>query len=520
MEVDDSLKASVDLFGYLSQSEAGGGISGQPLGAGGKLPLAYDLSLYREDPANKPYSYQKDLWPQYQDFSYIPTWQPNQLEARLNYRFFPRVWGVASLYFNDDPAKADAKIATQPLQLGEFFLKWGSESVPGLSFSMGKLKLWGDYSPIFDQFPLENFSFSGLAAHYNHSFEGGNTLRLRLAAGKEFLGRTQSLDSYISADRQSQGSYFIFLDGIRERYHFYTTACWEFPNGFYLGGLAGYQMLPKDSTYITELVNVDIDSYRIWPKSNGWQMGGDAGYRSKTWQHHMTLSYGKNDVEMGWSRPDAVEDFSLDTASILSEQRFSRMGSSLFQAVYWMEYQGRRFHMEGGAWWHDRMPAKRGITTILSSGDGSYDTVLLQAQEFRTIKYSLQPSLDIVGPLSIGLRYDHIQYFDPNGHSNTVEPLTNSALQPIIDSTGGRVWGPSLWDREAVNCDILSPYLELNLESGFKVRASWSGAWYQKSVWRQGSVDSFHANATLSAWLTYHFAQSQPNTSNQIHPSP
>jgi len=249
-------------------------------------------------------------------------------------------------------------------------------------------------------------------------------------------------------------------------------------------------------------------------QSDGWQAGGEAGYRSRLWNHHMTLCYGKGDVEMGWGRPDAVQDTSIDT--LTKKQRFSRMGSSLLQATYWAAYPGRRIRMEVGGWWQDRMPAKTRVVSYAPDSTGAgLDTFNLQPQEFRAFKFTLQPSITVAGPLRVGLRWDHIGYLDPKAHTNTIEPLSNSTVVRTGSRNPNEPMGASPWEREAVNSDIVSPYAELNLASGFQVRASWSGAWYGWPVWRQGTVDSFHANSTLSAWLTYHFGQSQPKQHEQ-----
>ncbi|MEO6095690.1 MAG: hypothetical protein ABIW76_08420 [Fibrobacteria bacterium] len=503
-EVDDSLKASIEVFTYLSQTGAGDWHTGEPLGPGGKLPLAYDLALYKEDPVNKPYSYQKDLWPQYQDFSYVPLWQPIQLESRLHYRFFPRVWGTMSLDYNGDPTKADAKVNNQAFQINELVLKWGPESVPGLSLSMGRLRLFGEYSPVFDQFPLERFFFTGTVANFHRDRHAGGGLHMRLAAGKQFLGRTQATDRQIfNTAGSSQAGYFAFLDGIRERFHLYGTSRWTTPGGLFFGAMAGYQLLPSDSTFMTDTDPSRANySYRTWPKEEGWQGGIELGSRSKAWSHNVTISYGNGDVLMAWSRPDAVLDPSIDT--IKMEERFSRKGSALFQAVYWAKFHGGRFGCEGGAWWQDRKPAKT-LMVHLPSDQGVSDTLPLRGQEFRALKLSLTPSFAVTGSFKLGIRYDGIRYLDPDAQSNSIEGLTDQAQRPVLDSTGSAVWGPSRWDREAVGADIISPFLEWELAPGLQTRVLWSGAWYTDPVRRQGSVSSFHSNATISAWLSYQF---------------
>jgi hypothetical protein len=102
MEVNDSLKASVDLYAYLPDSRAWDWRSGEPLGPGGKMPLYHNRYLYREAPFDRAYLLREDLRPRYQDFSYLPLWQPMQLAARVRYRFFPGVWGTLGLDYTGD----------------------------------------------------------------------------------------------------------------------------------------------------------------------------------------------------------------------------------------------------------------------------------------------------------------------------------------------------------------------------------------------------------------------------------
>jgi hypothetical protein len=155
---DESLKLSVDLLGYLSGSLASEWRTGEPLGAGGKIPLFYNQNLHLEAPFERAGPAKRDYWPQYRDFSYIPVWLPSQLGARVHYRFLRTLAAtVSAVYFGSVDR---ATLEPNPLEFEEMFVRWTPESVAGLSLSIGQLFLLGAYSPSFDQFPLESFRFN------------------------------------------------------------------------------------------------------------------------------------------------------------------------------------------------------------------------------------------------------------------------------------------------------------------------------------------------------------------------
>lgn len=496
MEVNDSLKASVDLYGYLPDSRAWNMKSGEPLGPGGKMPLNHNRYLYREGPFDRPYLLREDLRPLYQDFSYLPLWQPMQLAARLRYRFFPGVWGAFGLDYTGDAVQIVAKDATQILEVGELNLRWAPESRPGLAFSLGQLRLFGSYSPIFDQIPLENFRFAGVQAEYSRDLGTAGGFKATAASGREVLGRTMRTDPSMWRENELN----IYLDAVRERNHLYGTVRWTGRTGLSLGLLGGFQFVPGDST-VREIANTDQFRIHRWRSTSGWQGGAEAGYRSKGWEHRLVLSHGRGDVQMGWSGPDAVQDQAMDS----NEVRFTRKGSALTQAVYWMGHRSPRLRLEAGGWFQARNPSRREVEHRLVNN--LPDTTYLRSDGFRAAKLSLQPALTVARPLLLGLRYDAILYLDPGAHANTIEPISDRALRPVLDSAGFRLEGPALWEREAVNGHILSPFAELDFGGGFHVRATWSGAWYSQPVYRQGTVGRFHANAVLAAWISFRFAQ-------------
>ena len=500
IKTDDSLKASVDVYGYLAGSAASRFGTGQPLGAGGKIPLYYNQWLYRENPYDRAELTKKDYWPQYRDFSYNPLWQPSQFGTRAQYRFFPGLWATASLNYFGSLDKVTAE--PNPLEVTELFFRWAPAPLPGFSLSLGHLALAGTYAPGFDQFPLENFQFNGVSFAYDRDLKSWD-FRTQAAVGRSPIGRLTRVEPSIWTETTN----YSFLDGTRERTHFYATTTLG-KGGFSFGLLGGVQVLPEDSTVNSAGWYIDTVT---WPQMTGWQAGAEAGFVCGAFEQHATVSYGYGDVEMAWGSPDLVYRENIGPSK---KTHFLREGSSLTQAVYWGGFQGRRFGLSGGAWAQWRRPDLQGkmweIWKSTSDTSGYTDSVFAETKPFRSSKFYLEPVLK-AGSASLGVRMDGILYFDKQATTNTVERMTDQALRAIqiTDPVSGEVvdtlQGASLWDREAADTWMLSPFVELDVGNVFHMRAAWSGAWYSAPVRRQGESTDFHANTTLSAWLTYRF---------------
>jgi hypothetical protein len=495
---DPSLRLSVDVLGYLSGSLASSWRTGEPLGAGGKIPLFYNQHLHLEAPFERASPAKRDYWPQYRDFSYIPVWLPSQLGARVQYRFLPGLQATASaVYFGsvDRPT-----VEPNPLEFEELFIRWSPERVPGLSFSIGQLFLLGSYSPSFDQFPLESFRFSGLALDYERPLVLGE-IRLRVAGGRTPIGRTTNVEL---VDPEPIFNH-PFVDGVRERNHLYGTVGFAFAHGVSLGLLAGYQVLPEDRSVSNDR---SPNLTTIWPKSSGYQAGAELSLVRGPMEHVLTASYGKGDVEMGWGAPDWV--YREDTYA--KRDRFMREGSSLLQAVYWGGFSGHRLRVTGGAWaqWRRPRPEER-VWIVFNEQTQQPDRIVAATRPFRAIKANVMPSYT-VGLFSVGVRLDGLRYLDKDATTDTIEPQVDQALRPRnIEGSSGmlitdRVLGPSRWEREAVDCAIVTPFVDVSPGDIFRVRASWSGALYSSPVRRQRRISTFHANVTVSAWLIYRFA--------------
>jgi hypothetical protein len=496
IEPDDSLKLSVDIFGYFAASLASGWRTGEPLGAGGKIPLFYNQALHREGPFERSDLVKKDYWPQYRDFSYNPLWIPSQLGLRTQYRFIPSVQGtVTAVYFG---SLDRATLEPNPIELDELFISWQPQNVPGLTLSVGRLFLVGTYSVPFDQFPLESFQVNGATLSYERPL-ASLSMRGQLTGGRAPLGRTTAVERATvdpALDRP-------FLDGVRERTHLYATAVIATAGGFSVGVLGGYQRLPADETTTNDLAPL---THR-WPAADGWQAGVEAGLSLGRFDQYLVVSHGSGDVEMAWGAPDYV----YVEHPAVRQSRLIRAGSSLSQVVYWAAVGGPHFQIVGGAWGQWRRPARLPQSwKIFDDATLQEVTLNLLPQDFRAAKFNLLPTYSR-GPFTIGVRLDGIRYLDKRATTNTIERLTDEALRPILVEGGStmietQLVGPSRWEREAVDNLIVSPLAEVRIGKVVRLRGAWSGAWYSKPVHRQRAASQFHANLTLSILLIHRFA--------------
>lgn len=502
IEAAEDLDLSVDLFGYFSGSMASAWRTGEPLGAGGKMPLFYNQRLHRENPFERADLVKRDYWPQYRDFSHHPLWTPSQLGVRAQYRFLPELQSsITAAYFG---SLDRASIEPGPLELEELLLRWRPSRVPGLSITVGRLFLVGSYTQLFDQFPLESFRFNGAAVAYERPVSFG-AWQIQVAGGKAPLGRTTAIEA-IDPDPQRN---HVFLDAARERGHLYGSGGLRTSGGLEIGLLGGYQILP-------EAESTSNDPFLItahWPRASGWQAGLELAFARGPIQQRVIASHGTGDVEMGWGSPDYV----LHTDPITTQDRLLRRGSTLSQVVYWGSLDLRSFRIDAGAWGQWRRPAKEPRVWELIDPDtlGSVPVTLVP-QDFRAAKAALEPAYRI-GPLTLGVRLDAFYYPDKAATTNSVEPLTDEALRPIFieqnSSIPVRVHGPSRWEREAVDSLVVSPIVEWQVGEIVRVRGSWSGAWYTRPVRRQQVVSDFHANVTIAVWLVHRFGTRRPPAS-------
>jgi hypothetical protein len=495
---DESLKLSIDFFGYVNGSAAAGWRTGEPLGAGGKIPFFYNQWLYREGPFERTALAKKDFWPQYRDFSYIPLWQPSQLGMRTQYRLVPTLQATFTVVYFGSLDRIT--VEPNPIEIEELFARWSPEAMPGLSFSFGHLLLVGSYSEPFDQFPLESFQLNGVAVEYERDVAAGAAeLRWQLAGGRTPLGRTTQVDVIDPEPSRNHP----FLDGVRERTHIYATAAAGLRSGLSVGVIGGYQILPADQS----TTNDPVPQTMKWPRSSGWHAGVELGFARGQFAQRLTVAHGWGDVEMGWGAPDYVY---YDDATLMDEG-FTREGSRLLQAVYWGQIARRALRVRYGAWgqWRRPAPAQR-MWSVFDNLSQQVTQVLARTENFRALKLNLEPAVALGKIAAVGVRLDSIHYFDKKATTNTIEPQVDEALRPIMqtDANGmvaGRLEGPSRWEREAVDCLIVSPFVDLLLGDAFRLRGSWSGAWYTDDVHRQRKASSFHGNVTISLWMVHRF---------------
>lgn len=491
---DDSLRLAIDLFGYVSGSAAAGWRTGEPLGAGGKIPAFYNQHLYQGGPFERTGLAKRDYWPQYRDFSYNPLWQPSQLGMRAQYQFLPSLRGtVTAVYFG---SLDRVTVEPNPIELEELFARWTPQALPGLSVSFGHLLMVGSYAAPFDQFPLESFQFNGIAVAYERA-AGPAELRFQLAGGRTPLGRTTKVELI---DPEPSRNHAV-LDGVRERNHVYATVAAGLASGLSFGLIGGYQILPADET----TTNDPVPSTHRWRRSSGWHAGAEVAFTRPGFGQSFSLTHGEGDVELASAAPDYVyvED------PVTAFNRFTREGSRVSQAVLSSYFATRRFRLFGGVWGQWRQPARLERTwNIFDERTEQIVPLTTRAQPFRAVKMNVEPALTF-GPAAFGVRVDGVIYLDKKATAGTVEAMVDEALRPVMVMTPAglpaRVEGPSLWEREAVDALIVSPFVDLWVGQVLRVRGSWSGAWYTHPIHRQRQDADFHANLTLSAWLVYRF---------------
>jgi hypothetical protein len=287
--------------------------------------------------------------------------------------------------------------------------------------------------------------------------------------------------------------------------------------GFSAAAIGGYQILPEDSSTANDVAPMTT----VWPEARGWNAGGGMFFGRPAFDQNLVVTYGRGDVEMAWGAPDWVYRYHSPT----ERDRLLREGSSLTQAVYWGSILGRRLALTGGVWGQWRRPAwQQRDWVVFSDATGEARMVRATTQDFRALKGSLTPMAHF-RLLTVGVRFDGVRYLDKKATTNTIEPLTDEALRPLFEpappgTTPDRMQGPSLWEREAADAAVVSPFVELMVGSVFRIRATWSGAWYSHAVRRQRRVSTFHGNLTLSAWLIYRFSVDDRDADSKEHIEP
>jgi hypothetical protein len=169
----------------------------------------------------------------------------------------------------------------------------------------------------------------------------------------------------------------------------------------------------------------------------------------------------------------------------------------------------RSFHLLAGVWYNGRFPEKASSTlfnpiedsirALLPQGALKDSLVTMGTEPFHAIRFTVFPSLQIrTSPLFIGVRYDNITYLAPDAHTNMIEFERDQTLRPVkYSGVKGSVYGPSKWDREAVNANIITPTVRLDFKEMGGMTAAYAVGLYEKPIDRQGTIAKIHGNFTL-----------------------
>ena len=516
---NDSLLLSLDVYAALSQAWALSRErrirSGEPLGTGGCISKVYNTYLYRRFPCEKPFPFRADMRQGHSDMGYVPLWPPEGMSARLRHRFLPNLWGTLTLDFNVDHSKASVRSVSSPLQVGELSFKWRPRGFDAVALSFGRVHIAGSYAWIFDQMPLDNFRLNGMAATWSGSSKSAGSVKADLALGSRFLGRTAHLSDTLA----NRYNIFGILNSIRTRNVVLGRLRYNAPRRLSCELSGSYQSTAEDSTesWYAGASQVEIER-RLLPATSGWHLGGEVMYGTKRTNHSAVLCYARGAVETAWGSPDFVNATSLDTVHYWRENRapeFSREGSGLVYGVYWGDLRLNRFSLGAGVWGSWSIPSKEPVIYVLDTTfytlrqddyvvkEAHLDTAELRAEDFRAVKWALEPSVRPVCGLRAGLRCDGMYYHDSDARSNVPDSKrADFAMQPLYSYSA-----VALWDEEAVNAYLVTPFVECDIVNTLRIRASYTRAFYEEPVYRQARLSRRHQNLTVSAVLTYRFAR-------------
>lgn len=513
----DSIESFGMLYGYFGNSWSPDGHTGDPLGAGGKLPLIYALELYRERSVDLPELTKGDMREQYLDFGYIPTWRANTVAGIGKFRLTPELYADAQLVYGGDPGKPGTN-SNGAVGVGEVSLTWAPLNMKRFWIKAGNILDGGTFAPIFDQSPMENFLFTGIVASFGTAI--GERIRSvsSLSFGGNFLNATILKDDDVDMPAGSAG----FYHSSRQRTYLYAKTSLLFNRKLGIKIVGGIQAVPEDSTP-KSFTTAGADPYHHFRASMGSMGGVEATFFSGRQFHTLVLSAARGDATIGSFSPDYTLDVAGTNPVIVDRNdfafdpfaySFTKSGSSVANIIYWNGIERGNFRLSAGAWYTVRLPAKTEASFVNPIPDSLRTTipadplmrdsiVTIAAEPFHAIKFSFFPSIQIgTSPLFLGLRYDNITYLTPDAHTNAIEFERDQTLRPPAASNEVTLrYGPSRWDREAVNANILSPTLRLDFGERGGISATYACAFYGKPIDRQGVIARFHQNINLGADL-------------------
>jgi hypothetical protein len=506
----DTSGSFASLYGYFGNSWSTDGHTGDPLGTGGKWPLIYTTELYREQNITTKSLLKNDLRVQYVDFGYIPLWRSNTLGAFGKWHMSPELTGQFQMVYGGDPGKPGTN-SNGSIGIGEISLQWAPTNLPGFWIKAGNILDGGTYSSIFDQDPIENYIFTGLSASIGCEVGSFKTVS-SLSFGGNFLNTV-----FLSDKSDLLTDFPGFVRAGRQRTFAYAKSSWLLNNKFGVKLVGGIQYVPEDSSQ-KMLKKEGSDPFYHYSKGFGSMGGIEATWFGKKLSHAIVVSGAFGDAMIGSSSPDAVLKPAASNPVIIDKLdfdydphawEFSRNKSGLLNIIYWNGLEFGKFHFTGGAWYTVRIPEKTALSFINPMADSirnahpdvsMHDSVItLSPENFKALKFSLFPTYQVgFSPLYIGFRFDNISYLTPDAHTNAIEPERDQTLRASSPAATS-LYGPSKWEREAVNVNILSPSIRLDFNKLGGITLAYSYALYNKPVDRQGKVSKQHSNLTVSA---------------------
>ncbi|MBN1760644.1 MAG: hypothetical protein JW863_20110 [Chitinispirillaceae bacterium] len=316
--------------------------------------------------------------------------------------------------------------------LGELMFRVTPRKIRGFEVDLGRLLWTGSYAGIFDQMPLEQFSFDGAVFSWFADPANEVSLNYKIGIGTNLCGRSISF----SDTTGYEGVYFQYMGKMWRRLHGIGSFSATWKNDFSVKAIGGYQRTPKLETEVKIGSAPGTKMKTTLPESDGWHAGLELSGRVGKSDHFITLAYGRDDVLLGWSAPSYIdrkinhfinsEPFAVDEVGI---HTFSRKGCSLLHGAWWMDLRRGRLKGSAGVWAAYSVPAEAEATYIFQDIDTVsgfipvYDTVSVYSRHSRTakIKGALDFSYRIAGPLYMGLRGDIMHYHNPDAHSNVLE---------------------------------------------------------------------------------------------------
>jgi hypothetical protein len=256
------------------------------------LPLAYDLSLYREQDVSNQVLLKRDMREQYVDFGYIPIWRANKLSLFGKYRISPELTGAVQGFYGGEPGKPGTN-ANGALGIGEVSLSWVPINIPHLWIKAGNIFDAGTYVSLYDQNPMENFLYTGLMASWGAGIGDNIKTISSVSLGGSFLNSTTLIDPDIYAH---QG----YLRAGRQRTFLYGKSSWLINNAIGAKLLGGIQLVPEDSSsdYLNKMYH-----YRA---AHGLFGGAEATLFSPGASHTLMLTAARGEAVLGCGSPDYV----------------------------------------------------------------------------------------------------------------------------------------------------------------------------------------------------------------------